>query len=372
MYQFETRRLLKPVDDLLRCGICFEYFDIAMIIPQCSHNYCSLCVRKFLSYKTQCPICCATVTEPELRNNRLLDELVKCFRSVRELLLECDLEPSPSPTQTMPKSASEKPPGGPRGHANMAPSITAMERFLTRSPSSKLAKASLAPSIKQLKGPQQGKLRAIAARTASVSSDNTALPSESIALCTEAPSTSSLAAKVQCPICSVDISEANINRHLDNCLAREDKIESLRSTTMKRKLMPKVVYNLLSDRDLKKRLKECGLSSQGTKAQLIKRHQAFVQMYNAQCDSLNPQSAAEIVKKIESNEKSQAQLEKQASQNVLKFSKNQSEKEIDEIHTNYRKKHQREFQQLIDKLKNRGNERKVKCEEKESKIEGYF
>uniref|UniRef100_A0A8C6G0J8 RAD18 E3 ubiquitin protein ligase n=1 Tax=Moschus moschiferus TaxID=68415 RepID=A0A8C6G0J8_MOSMO len=31
--------VMKTVDDLLRCGICFEYFNIAMMIPQCSHNY---------------------------------------------------------------------------------------------------------------------------------------------------------------------------------------------------------------------------------------------------------------------------------------------------------------------------------------------
>uniref|UniRef100_A0A803TU02 Uncharacterized protein n=1 Tax=Anolis carolinensis TaxID=28377 RepID=A0A803TU02_ANOCA len=30
--------LKSKVDDLLRCGICFDYFNIAMIIPQCSHN----------------------------------------------------------------------------------------------------------------------------------------------------------------------------------------------------------------------------------------------------------------------------------------------------------------------------------------------
>lgn len=54
--------------------------------------------------------------------------------------------------------------------------------------------------------------------------------------------------------------------------------------------MSKVVYNLLSDRDLKKKLKEHGLSTRGTRQQLIKRHQEFVHMYNAQCDSLNPKS----------------------------------------------------------------------------------
>lgn len=39
----------QTIDNLLRCGICFDYFNIAMIIPQCSHN-CKyillLCISK--------------------------------------------------------------------------------------------------------------------------------------------------------------------------------------------------------------------------------------------------------------------------------------------------------------------------------------
>lgn len=58
--------------------------------------------------------------------------------------------------------------------------------------------------------------------------------------------------------------------------------------------MPKTVYNLLSDRDLKKKMKQHGLSIQGSKQQLIKRHQEFVHMYNAQCDALNPKSGKVI------------------------------------------------------------------------------
>uniref|UniRef100_A0A8C9PTF5 RING-type E3 ubiquitin transferase n=1 Tax=Spermophilus dauricus TaxID=99837 RepID=A0A8C9PTF5_SPEDA len=53
----QSLAVMKRIGDLLRCGIFFGYFNIAMIIPQCSHNYCSLCIRKFLSYKTQCPTC---------------------------------------------------------------------------------------------------------------------------------------------------------------------------------------------------------------------------------------------------------------------------------------------------------------------------
>lgn len=57
-----------------------------------------------------------------------------------------------------------------------------------------------------------------------------------------------------------------------------------------RRPLGKLVYNLLSIQELKKRLKECHLSTQGSRDQLIKRHQNFVQIYNAECDSLNPKS----------------------------------------------------------------------------------
>lgn len=54
--------------------------------------------------------------------------------------------------------------------------------------------------------------------------------------------------------------------------------------------MAKLVYNLLSLQELKRRLKECKLSTHGAREQLIRRHQEFVHMYNAQCDSLSPKA----------------------------------------------------------------------------------
>lgn len=54
--------------------------------------------------------------------------------------------------------------------------------------------------------------------------------------------------------------------------------------------MAKLVYNLLTMQELRRRLKECNLSAQGSRDQLIRRHQEFVHIYNAQCDSLNPKS----------------------------------------------------------------------------------
>ncbi|XP_078270543.1 E3 ubiquitin-protein ligase RAD18 isoform X2 [Rhinoraja longicauda] len=349
MWQRERReRLLAPMDDLLRCGICFEYFNIAMMIPRCSHNYCSLCLRKFLSYKTQCPICCVTVTEPELLNNRVLDEIVKCFRTARELLSDCDFQSPPvSPQAVQVVDISNKNQlSDYKAHAGMKREMNCMDRFLFLNRSS-IRPSGAGSTEKQYEEDQSNTCTQTI--TANCLADLAQKDND------PEPSTSGLKeiVKVDCPVCAVAIPEKNINRHLDSCLTREDKKESLRSSVNKRKLLPKLVYNLLSDRDLKKKLKECGLSTQGNKAQLVKRHQEFIQMYNSQCDSLNPRSAKDIIKEIEKNEKTRVQLEAKFVENAMKFTKDQSEEQIDAVHKEYCANHKQEFQQLIAEVKSR-------------------
>ncbi|NXK98124.1 RAD18 ligase, partial [Formicarius rufipectus] len=341
------------VDDLLRCGICFDYFSIAVMIPQCSHNYCSLCIRKFLSYKTQCPTCCVAVSESDLKNNRTLDDLVKSFNSAREQLVQLVLDvpaaPSPLPRSTHARAAAPQP--HPKG-------LPLMDSFLRKDKGCTSTKAGgLAES-------DQGTFKTeecpdLHSTSAESGDKDNKVGSQESPECTrshEKPSTSLVRGikKVECPVCEVAIPEQYINKHLDSCLTREEKKDSLRSSAHKRKPMPKVVYNLLSDRDLRKKLKEHGLSTFGTRQQLIKRHQEFVHMYNAQCDSLNPKSVAEVVKELEKNEKIRVQLEcNKPGENSLTFTKDQTEEEIDEIHAEYRNKHRNEFKFLVDQVNNR-------------------
>uniref|UniRef100_A0A8I5P1H3 E3 ubiquitin-protein ligase RAD18 n=1 Tax=Papio anubis TaxID=9555 RepID=A0A8I5P1H3_PAPAN len=329
--------VMKTIDDLLRCGICFEYFNIAMIIPQCSHNYCSLCIRKFLSYKTQCPTCCVTVTEPDLKNNRILDELVKSLNFARNHLLQLTLESPPkSPASSSSKNLAVKVYTPVASRQSLKQGSRLMDNFLIREMSGSTSEL-LIKENKSKFTPQ--KEASPAAKTKETRSVEEMAPDPSEVKRPETPSTSTLKhiTKVDCPVCGVNIPESHINKHLDSCLSREEKKESLRSSVHKRKPLPKTVYNLLSDRDLKKKLKEHGLSIQGNKQQLIKRHQEFVHMYNAQCDALHPKSAAEIVQEIENMEKTRMRLEaSKLNESVMVFTKDQTEKEIDEIHSKYR------------------------------------
>ncbi|CAK6435529.1 unnamed protein product [Pipistrellus nathusii] len=358
--------VMKTVDDLLRCGICFEYFNIAMMIPQCSHNYCSLCIRKFLSYKTQCPTCCVTVTEPDLKNNRALDELVKSLNFARNHLLQFALESPPiSPASASSKHLAAKAHTPVAFKQSVKQGSRLMENFLIRETNGSTSE--LLINEKENKFSSQ---RAVSssAKTKETPLERTA-PSIADANVPETPSTSTLkqVTKVECPVCGVSILEDHINKHLDSCLSREEKKESLRSSVHKRKPLPKTVYSLLSDRDLKKKLKQHGLSIQGSKQQLIKRHQEFVHMYNAQCDALHPKSAAEIVQELENMEKTRMRLEaSKLNERVMVFTKDHTEKEIDEIHSKYRKKHQNEFQLLVDQAK-KGYKKTVEMSKKDTR-----
>ncbi|XP_021115710.1 E3 ubiquitin-protein ligase RAD18 isoform X4 [Heterocephalus glaber] len=282
--------VMKTIDDLLRCGICFEYFNIAMIIPQCSHNYCSLCIRKFLSYKTQCPTCCVPVTEPDLKNNRLLDELVKSLKLARNHLLQFALESPPlSPASFSSKKLAVKVQSPGAFRESLKQGNRLMDKFLIRETGDSTSELLIKENDRKVSHQKETSPSTETKETGFV--EKMTLGS-SDANRPEIPSTSSLkqVAKVDCPVCGVNVPENHINKHLDSCLSRDEKKESLRSSVQKRKQLPKTVYNLLSDRDLKKKLKQHGLSIQGNKQQLIKRHQEFVHMYNAQCDALHPKT----------------------------------------------------------------------------------
>nr|XP_057911667.1 E3 ubiquitin-protein ligase RAD18 isoform X2 [Doryrhamphus excisus] len=363
-----TITCLKNIDALLRCPICFDFLNISMM-TKCSHNFCSLCIRKFFSYKLQCPVCNVPATEQDLRNNRLLDDLVVSFRAIRQPLSKTHFESSPIPPKN-PASAKCK---APRDKGQKCSSSVA-SHFFQKRPRTSPAKE------KQTDGSLDVQRRSARTRNANdadahlVTVKEEAMDVEeasiqgavsvkcedaaphSISTAEEMPHSSSLsneekpAIKVECPVCSVGVSPHFINKHLDMCLTSGEKKESLRSKS--RRPMGKLVYNLMSLLELKRRLKECQLSVHGSRDQLIKRHKEFVHIYNAQCDSLNPKSAADIAKDVEANEKIRNQLQNK-SKPVMVFSKNHSEEEIDEVHSKYRKQHSSDFSRLVAQVRGR-------------------
>ncbi|RKP01537.1 hypothetical protein CXG81DRAFT_25811 [Caulochytrium protostelioides] len=73
---------LAPLADLLRCPICSEWLETPMMLLPCSHNFCSLCLRRAVSGGADtCPLCrTAFRGTPDLRPNRAVDDLVAALR----------------------------------------------------------------------------------------------------------------------------------------------------------------------------------------------------------------------------------------------------------------------------------------------------
>ncbi|XP_022791441.1 E3 ubiquitin-protein ligase RAD18-like isoform X2 [Stylophora pistillata] len=427
---------MRTIDNLLRCSICYEFFDVALIIPECSHNYCSLCIRRSLSYDPKCPTCSLKVTPLSLKNNRVLDELVKSFIKVRTKLLEL----TTSTVQVTSVQSVDKKGGEPKNKKIINTSQTNTKRRKAQSSSQNSATFS-SPNTKRQKLDTENEQGFIPVKVAENDEEENSsrestpevvviemekqvqepLPSEPQPVVISEhrpdegqPSQPQDPELAECPVCGDMIQHRKINSHLDACLNRTEKKSSLRtsrkesskpstsksskckspvdeefqdsstsssnelgsSTTeqevssiptssnvtikgsnalirliQKRKPLPKLVYNVMSDKELLRRLKEWNLSTKGNRSTLIKRHQEFVMLYNSQCDSERPMTAAQIVREVEKNEltkeREAASVAEASTSHSIHFTKNQSEGEMDEIRQEYLNQHKNEFDKLI-------------------------
>lgn len=77
---------LGELDSLLRCHICKDFLKVPVLTP-CSHTFCSICIREYINNQAKCPLCLSDLRESMLRSEFLVSELVQCYKSFREPLL---------------------------------------------------------------------------------------------------------------------------------------------------------------------------------------------------------------------------------------------------------------------------------------------
>lgn len=69
--------------------------------------------------------------------------------------------------------------------------------------------------------------------------------------------------------------------------------------------LPTLNYSLLNDTNLRKKLKDLGISSIGPRPLLERRHREWLTFWNANCDSSKPRSKAELLRDLETWERTQ-------------------------------------------------------------------
>eukprot|EP00232_Nephroselmis_pyriformis_P013884 CAMPEP_0182876350 /NCGR_PEP_ID=MMETSP0034_2-20130328/14097_1 /TAXON_ID=156128 /ORGANISM="Nephroselmis pyriformis, Strain CCMP717" /LENGTH=151 /DNA_ID=CAMNT_0025009135 /DNA_START=174 /DNA_END=626 /DNA_ORIENTATION=+ len=89
---------MRMLDSSLRCPICGDFFTDAVCIRGCGHSYCSVCIRRSLSFKEECPTCrVSNVTTDDIAPNRTIDAVVKHFKASRGAMLSLATAKPPEP-----------------------------------------------------------------------------------------------------------------------------------------------------------------------------------------------------------------------------------------------------------------------------------
>jgi E3 ubiquitin-protein ligase RAD18 len=78
---------LEQLDFSLRCQICKEFLT-APLLTSCGHSFCSLCIRRTIPHKSECPVCRTQQSEGSLRKNPALEDVVQAFVKARKLIME--------------------------------------------------------------------------------------------------------------------------------------------------------------------------------------------------------------------------------------------------------------------------------------------
>ncbi|KAK1827629.1 hypothetical protein QBC39DRAFT_333984 [Podospora conica] len=269
---------LMPVEQAFRCHVCKDFYTSPML-TSCNHTFCSICIRRCLSVDGKCPLCRANDQESKLRGNWALREAVDAFITARPAILEIARTPAaPPPRLSSPKRKADELEDSPSESVQDGKRL----RMSTRSSKTRGSQATAA----------------MAREEADLYIEDTI---------EEAPYQPD-DGLVACPICWARMKEAQVDKHLDKSCPgspqppkpqpaafRFPPSPSRPSTSKPPERLPALAYSMLKDQALRKKLSELGLSTVGARPLLERRHQEWITLWNANCDSARPKKRAELM-----------------------------------------------------------------------------
>lgn len=275
---------LSDLDSALRCQICKEFLK-APVLTSCGHIFCSICIRRTISTVNKCPICLEETYESGLRKLLLLDSIAKWFNLNRGGLakaLEID-------------------------QVNDSQNEECCETAITES----------VEQSAENKDQRQQEKEAEAAQESDNATENTNK------------------ARVEngdfgeCPICGVfmDVKELQTS-HIDRCLSNPGNSKQERQATDRRTVTGFFHKSASSRNDkekhsvqvqqasvrakhrlpsldtsistvkLREKLHSLNISKQGSRGQMEQRMKEYINLYNANLDSIHPVSDAVLIDRL--------------------------------------------------------------------------
>lgn len=321
---------LAAVESALRCEVCKDFYKTPMM-TSCFHTFCSLCIRRALSNDGKCPLCRATDQQPRLRSNWAMEETVEAFVKARTATL--DLARSRNEASSVPKrKAKDK-----SDETNDAP---------------------------------EGKRLRTSARLKNHRTDYTNYvdPEEQPEV-VEVPDEND-DGLVPCPLCQSRMKEGEVWDHVSVCTgAASPKPKRKPSTPAFSQLqahqakplerLPGLNYSMMKDVALRKKMTDLGISNQGSRKLLERRHKEWITIWNANCDSVRPRKRHELQHDLNTWERTQGG--RAPAMAAVQSEPMVKDKEFDGAA--WAAKHDSSFQDLIAMAKQSRMEAKRKAEE---------
>ncbi|KAK4099313.1 DNA repair protein rad18 [Parathielavia hyrcaniae] len=282
---------LIEVEQAFRCHVCKDFYNSPMI-TSCNHTFCSICIRRCLSVDGKCPLCRALDQESKLRGNWALREAVDAFVKSRDAMLLFAKTPVKAATPGSPKrKVSELEGTRQEEQENKRP------RMATRSSKAKAVEATAAMMREEDDVPESED-----------TADYELEPEDGL---------------VACPICLTRMKPWQVDRHIDTSCPGSPQPQKAQQSTATRnntniprnpfqtpptptkapERLPALAYSMLKDTALRKKMSELGLSTAGSRQMLERRHQEWVTIWNANCDSARPKRRVELLHDLEVWEK---------------------------------------------------------------------
>ncbi|RFU73981.1 e3 ubiquitin- ligase rad18 [Trichoderma arundinaceum] len=283
------------VEAALRCQVCKDFYKTPMI-TSCSHTFCSICIRRALSNDGKCPMCRATEQELKLRSNWSMEETVEAFSKARIAALNLARNQG-SRSQSPKRKANEV---SPDAHATHEP-----KRLRT---SARLNKNRGEPT--PITAPVQATEEQVVP-----DSNNDDDDGDDCEYVPDAPN-----GLVPCPLCNKKMKEWQVFGHLESCPGpsaasnSSDTVDtdgafsfgqSQRRQQKTLERLPPLNYSMLKEQALRKKMSELGISNQGPRILLEKRHKEWLTLWNANCDAALPKKRSELLHDLDVWERTQ-------------------------------------------------------------------
>ncbi|KHN99300.1 Postreplication repair protein uvsH/nuvA [Metarhizium album ARSEF 1941] len=262
---------LAAVEAAMRCQVCKDFYKTPMITT-CSHTFCSICIRRALSNDSKCPLCRAPEQELKLRSNWSMEESVEAFTKARPSALAVA-----------------------RSQLNISIS------YKRKNEGDDMVAAPVSPEPKRIRtsarlnhlrseaANQTSRARKQAGDTIPVSDDDEGSNSEVDDDFEHNPEDG--------PVPKSRTSEL---------LPAGGALQAQQSRLQKSlERLPALNYSMLKEQTLRKKLAELGISNQGPRLSLERRHKEWITIWNANCDSAIPRKRSQLLQDLDIWEKTQ-------------------------------------------------------------------